>query len=173
MRRIAILLLAAACSEPPKEAFVVDGFVDVSANPTASVIGVWELAGSPTRYYKQGDGVRLNARFTLGFDTDPPPEALNPDGVGVALVVMLPELTTIPDGPINPATLGILGISSDTAVIYKAGDASGPAWSASFGPRFSCAQCVRNQGTGLDTYELIACASVLVEGPAAPPCDWY
>jgi len=173
MWRMAFLATLGACGNPPKEAFVVDGFVDVAANPSASVVGLWEIAGSPAKYYKLGDGVRLNARFTLGFDTDPPPEALNPDGIGVALVVMLPELTTVPDGPVNPAALGILGSSSETAVIYKTGDATGPAWSDSLPLRFSCAQCVRDPGTNLDTYELIACASVLVEGPGSPPCDWY
>jgi len=172
MRRIAILLAVAACSDPPKEAFVVDGFVDVATSPNAWVIGLWELRGSPARYYKQGDGLRLNARFTLGFDTDPPPEALNSDGIGVAMVAMLPELTTVPDGFVDSATLGILGLSANTAIIYKEFDATGPAWTQSFGPRFSCAQCVRNPN-GLDTYELIACASVIVEGPADPLCNWF
>ena len=172
MWRTGILLLV-ACSDPPKEAFVVDGFVDVLQSPEASVIGVWEIAGTPVRHYKQGDGVRLENRFTLGFDTDPPPEALNPDGIGVALVVMLPPLTTIPDGPISLASLRSIGISSDTAVIYKAGDATGPAWSRSLPPRFSCARCTRNPSPTLDTYELIACASVLVEDATNPRCSWF
>lgn len=166
-----ILLIAAACSEPPREAFVVDGFVDVAAYPRASVIGVWEIAGTPVRHYKLGDGVRLGARFTLGFDTDPPPEALNADGIGVALVVMLPELTTVPDGPVTLSSLPSIGLSSDTAIIYKTAGATGPAWSRSLAPRFSCAQCDRRQTP--HAYELIACASVLVEGPGFPLCDWF
>ncbi|MBA3502071.1 MAG: hypothetical protein H0T65_17035, partial [Deltaproteobacteria bacterium] len=114
MWRIAILLVT-ACSDPPKQAFVVDGFVDEVTSSGGSVIGVWEIAGTPPKYYKLGDGVRLNAQFTLGFDTDPPPAALNADGVGVAYAVMLPELTTVPDGPVNLQAIGVLGISSDTA----------------------------------------------------------
>lgn len=172
MWRIAILLLA-ACTDPPREAFVVDGYVDVATNPNASVIGVWEIPGSPPRYYKQGDGVRLNAQFTLGFDTDPPPEALGPDGIGVAFVVMLPELTTIPDGPVSSlSSLPALGISSDTAIIYKTADATGPAWTTSLPLRFSCGACKRG-ANGVDTYEITPCASVLIEGPASPLCNWF
>lgn len=169
--RIGILLLAAACSDPPKEAFVVDGYVTEPLHTQASVIGVWQLPGTPARYYKLGDGVRLSSQFTLGFDTDPPPEALGPDGIGVALVVMLPELTTVPDGPVNLAALAILGGSAETAVLYKAGDATGPAWSASLPPRFSCGHCVRD--TNPDGFELIACANVYVENANAPFCDWF
>ena len=177
MRRMSILLVvtSGACSDPPAQAFVVDGFVDVAPNPNASVIGLWEIPTSPPRSYKHGDGVRLDARFTLGFETDPPPAALGPAGIGVAYVVMLPELTTIPDGPVNADALGILGISGDTAIVYKAGEAAdGPAWSAELPPRFSCVQCIRDaSGTGLDRFERIACASVLVEGPATPRCRWF
>ena len=172
MWRIAILLVV-ACSDPPKQAFVVDGFVDVATSPNASMIGVWEIAGTPPRYYKLGDGVRLNNQFTLGFDTDPPPEALNPEGFGVAFAVMLPELTTIPDGPLTSlGSLPALGISSDTAIVYRAATSDGPAWADALPPRFSCVQCVRG-GTNLDTYELTPCASVLIEGPASPLCTWF
>jgi hypothetical protein len=170
MWRIAILLLA-ACSDPPKQAFVVDGFVTETSNPNASVIGVWELAGSPPKYYKHGDGVRLDGQFTLGFETDPPPAALNPDGVGVAFAVMLPELTTVPDGPVNLQAINALGISAGGAVIYRAADSDGPAWSDVLPPRFSCARCVR--GATLDTYELSGCASVLIESVTAPLCRWF
>jgi hypothetical protein len=164
--------LVAACSDPPKQAFVVDGVVDVATANEASVVGIWEIAGSTPRYYKLGDGIRVGPRFTLGFDVDPPAEALNADGIGIAIVVMLPEFTTVPDGPVDLARLGTLGRSGETGIIYKTGTATGPAWSTSLPLRFSCAQCVRN-ANGLDRYELIACASVLVEGPAAPLCDWF
>ena len=171
MWRIAIVLYA-ACADPPREAFVVDGFVFDVTSSRGSVIGLWQLAGSPAKYYKFGDGVRLNSGFTLGFDTEPPAEALN-DGLGVAYVVMLPELTTVPDGPVNPAAIGILGVSGDTGVVYKTAEATGPPWAASFPPRFSCAGCVRNQGVSKDDFTLIACASVSVKGPLAETCAWY
>ena len=171
MWRIAILLVA-ACSDPPKQAFVVDGFVDIATNPSASVIGVWEIAGNPPTHYKLGDGVRLYEQFTLGFDIDPPPEALNPDGVGVALVIMLPELTTVPDGPVDLGRLGALGVSANTAIVYRTGTSDGPAWSDAMPLRFSCARCVRS-GSNLDTYELAPCASVLVQSPVTPLCAWF
>ena len=164
--------MLAACSDAPSQAFVVDGFVDVTTNPNASVIGLWEIAGDPPRYYKLGDGVRLDARFTLGFDTDPPPEALNPDGIGVAYVVMLPELTTVPDGFVSKNAIGALGVSGDTAILYKTGTATGPPWSTPLPLRFSCGQCIRDPN-GLDRYELISCASVLVETIASPLCNWF
>jgi len=162
-----------ACTDPPAQAFVVDGFVDVVTPPTGSVIGVWTIpSAAGASDYKLGDGIRVGTRFTLGFDLDPPPEALGADGVGVALAVMLPELTTVPDGPVV-ARLGVLGISADTAIVYKRADATGPAWSAAFPPRFSCARCVRSTTGGLDTFELTPCAAVIIEGPADPTCNWY
>jgi hypothetical protein len=172
MWRIAIIALV-ACSDPPKQAFVVDGYVNVVTDPHASVIGLWQIPGSPAKYYKLGDGVRLSGRFTLGFDTDPPPEALGPDGIGVAYVAMLPELTTVPDGFVNMAAIGIIGISGETAIIYKQATATGPAWSTELIARFSCAQCVRNQGTKKDEFTLVPCAYVVVEGPASPTCAWF
>ena len=174
MWRTAILLLV-ACGNPPKEAFVVNGHVNNPSDPHASVIGLWQIPG-PSRsvtYYKLGDGVRLNTEFTLGFDHAPPPEPLGADGIGVAVVAMLPELTTVPDGPVSPTTIGILGISGETAVVYKSANATGPAWSSEFALRFSCAQCVRNQGTRLDDFTLTPCAYVVVEGPAVPTCAWF
>jgi hypothetical protein len=170
MWRIAIVLLV-ACAEPTKEAFVVDGFVFDPIGTRGSVIGLWELAGSPPKYYKFGDGVRLDSGFTLGFDTDPPAAALN-DGLGVAYVVMLPELTTVPDGPVNPAAIGLLGISGDTGVVYKTADATGPPWAAGFAPRFSCAGCQQKQ-TGKDDFTVIGCVSVSVRGPTAETCAWF
>jgi hypothetical protein len=164
-------LVAAGCTDAPRQAFVVDGFVDVATDPHASVIGLWEIPGTPPKYYKLGDGVRLNARFTLGFDVDPPPEALGPDGIGVALVAMLPELTTVPDGFVNQASLVILGVSSDTAIIYRTATSTGPAWTSSFNARFSCGGCVRT--TAPHSYELIGCASVLVEPRGSELCTWF
>lgn len=171
MRGLLIACALAGCTDPPDQAFVVDGFVDVAVPPTGSVIGLWTIPGAAAAY-KLGDGIRVGARFTLGFETDPPAAALGADGIGVALAVMLPEFATVPDGPVEDR-LGVLGLSANTAVIYKRGDATGPAWAAAFPPRFSCAQCVRSPTGGLDTWELTPCAAVIIEGPADPTCQWY
>jgi hypothetical protein len=168
MWRMAILGLA-ACGDPPDQAFVVDGFVNVLEG-RGSVVGIWELAGTPVRHYKFGDGPTLDEQFSLGFATEPPPGALNPDGIGVAYVVMLPELTTVPDGPISLSSLPALGITSDGAIIYKAGDATGPAWSEALPVRFSCTQCIRD--ASLDRFALQPCASVFIER-STERCGWF
>jgi hypothetical protein len=169
---MAILLGFAACTsgDPPKQAFVVDGFVNVPTIQAGSVIGLWELAGSPVRHYKLGDGPTLGGEFTLGFPTEPPPAALNADGIGVAYVLLLPELTTIPEGPVTLASLPAQGISSNGAIIYKTTDATGPAWSRALPLRFSCVQCVRSGA--LDTFVLQPCASILVER-TTDRCNWF
>ena len=167
------ILLVIACSDPPEEAFVVDGFVDVTT-ARGSVIGVWELPGTPVRHFKFGDGPTLGKAFTLGFDTEPPPGAINADGIGVAYVVMLPELTTLPDGPVTLSSLPSLGISTDGAILNKTSDEKVPAWSQDLPLRFSCAQCVRASapGTTIDTFVLQPCAAILVQ-PSMDRCNWF
>lgn len=166
------ILLVAACTrgEPSAQAFVVDGFVNVPTVSAGSVIGLWERAGAPATFYKLGDGPTLDNEFTLGFPTDPPPGALNADGIGVAYVLLLPELTTLPDGPVTLASLPAQGISTNGAIIYKTPDATGPAWSRDLPLRFSCVQCVR--ASGLDTFALQPCASILVER-TTDRCQWF
>ena len=63
-------------------------------------------------------------------------------------------------------------VDGDTAILYKTATATGPAWTTSLPPRFSCGSCVRDVSPP-DAFELIACASVIVEGAATPRCAWF
>ena len=172
-RALAACALAAGCTGPAGAVFGVDGFVDVALPQRGAVIALWtDRSATPDRVYKYGDGIRVGSQFALGWDADPPPEALNADGLGVAIFALLPELTTVPDGEVDTASLPIMGRSSDTAVVYKTAGAAGPAWSAPLPLRFSCASCVRSGTGGADGFELTPCAAVIIENPAAPLCAW-
>ncbi len=170
---LAACALAAACSEPGGAVFGVDGFADVALPQRGAVVALWEVkTASPPYFYKYGDGIRVGSQFSLGWDADPPPDAIDADGIGVAIFVLLPEFTTVPDGKTRLSELPVQGVSSDTGVVYKLATATGPAWSEALPPRFSCVRCVRSQTGELDGFELLPCAGVILEGPASPRCDW-
>lgn len=162
--------LAAGCADPGTAVFGVDGFVDVALPQRGSVIALWTVkSATPSYVYKYGDGIRVGSQFALGWDEDPPIEALDTGGLGVAVFALLPEFTTVPDGKVDPDDLPIMGISSDTAVVYKTSGVPGPTWSAPLPPRFSCGSCLAPASPG---FELAPCAAVIIENPAAPLCPW-
>lgn len=165
--------LAAGCTTPLDSVFEVDGAARVLVPQRGTVVALWEIrTPSEIYYYKYGVGLREGPGFTLEWIADPPPEAINDDGIGVAIFALLPDQTVVDDGEYTLRELPIQGISGSTAVIYKLSTAAGPAWSEALLPRFSCARCVRSAaGTG-DRFELAPCASVTLEEPAAPLCDW-
>lgn len=159
-------LLAAACSDPPAPAFRVDGFVDVPTGPGGSMLALWHTGAA---VYKFGDGVRLGSAFAIAFD-DAPPDAALDDGVGIALLALVPELTTVPDGPTDPARIQIDGITARYAVTYRREGATGPAWVAALPLGFGCARCV--DGADLDGWEPAPCEEVLVQPAPTPRCQW-
>ncbi|HEU0034749.1 MAG TPA: hypothetical protein VFQ53_29195 [Kofleriaceae bacterium] len=173
MRMVATLALLAACSDGTHEEF---GFVGEVADQTrnGSVIGLFVVStADPVYLYKLGDGSTVGSQFDISFDTVPPPEAINADGVGIAELGMLPGLSTIPDGVVAQSDLRLIGLSINTAVIYKAPGAAGPAWSTSFPEGFACARCVDDPTGGLDTFEPIDCSFVVVEAVTSGGCGWY
>ena len=165
--------LAAGCQNSGGAAFEVVGATGVTAAPRGPVIALWEIRTvEPSYFVKYGDGMRFESQFSLTWDADPPAEVLDVDGIGVAIFALLPDTTVVADGEYDLIDLPIRGISADTAVVYKSGATTAPAWAAALPPRFSCARCVRSpDGTG-DSFELAPCASVTIGGPAAPLCDW-
>jgi len=170
---LAACALAAGCQSTSGAAFEVEGATTLTAAPRGTVVALWEIKSvTPSYFYKYGDGIRADTQFTIGWDADPPAEALDVDGFGVAIFALLPDTTVVADGEYDLADLPIRGLSTDTAVVYKASTVTDPAWAAALPPRFSCARCARSPaGTG-DSFELTPCAAVTIGIPTAPLCDW-
>lgn len=174
MRALGLLLAVAACGDSPDAG--VFGFVGEVADGTqqGSTIGLFVVSSSPPAYtYKLGDGTTELNEFGISFRSDPPPEALDADGVGVAQIGMLPGLATVPEGVVDRNSIFLDGLSIDTAVIFKTSDATGPAWTAAFPTGFSCGRCVSDTSGGLDTFEPIACDFVVVQASLLTGCIWY
>lgn len=167
LRLVAIACaIATGCTQSGGPAFEVTGG-NLTVAASGSVLALWTVPGSHT--YKLGDGVAVDDLFTIGWEADPPPEALDPDGFGVATLVLLPPHATVPDGETDPSRLVVYGQTFETAVIYKTG-AGGPGWAADLPPRFSCGRCIR--GIASDLYVLAPCANLVLETDGTP-CAWY
>lgn len=144
------------------------GVVDDVFEP-GTALGLFEVRTPEPITYKLGDGQATPAEFSLEFRLDPPAEALEPTGFGVAYVGMLPGLATVPDGPVE-GRLRLIGMSTDTVVIYKSPGATGPAWLADFPDGFSCGLCLREQQP--DGFAPVDCTFVEIEFPFTNVCVW-
>ena len=137
----------------PAASFVVSGSVDDAVQGegrTAALIWVVS-SGSPDYGYKFGEGTIGNGRFSITLPGDPPAEAINSFGVGVATVLVPLSGVTWPDGKLVDANLGsqISGISARHSVIWRAksldlGDAGvreDVTWPLQFPAGLSCGTC--------------------------------
>ena len=164
------LLGLAACSSDPNAAFGFEGVVQDEL-VTGSAIGLWTSAQPTVHTFKFGDGQATPTAFGLGFRFDPPLDgALDTDGIGVAQIGMLPGVATVPDGDVDTTQLNLIGLSTDSAVIYKSPGATGPAWTDAFPDGYACGVCVR--GTP-DTFTPADCTFVTIERFFSDPCRWY
>lgn len=166
--RTAVLLVLAACSSEAPLAFEVFGPVEDQFQ-AGSTIGIWTL---PDRTVKFGDGQASPFEFEIGFRLDPPlPGTLDDSGIGVAMVGMLPGRATINEGEIDPSVPQLIGLSTDSAIIYKSPGALGPTWTQAFPDGYSCGVC---DSTELpDTYVPADCTFVTIERVVAEPCTWF
>ena len=175
MRVVVVVLALAACGPAANE--VAFGFVGEVADPTqrSSVIGLFVVSSSPpTYYYKLGDGGTVGNQFQIELAIDPPPEARNADGIGIALLALLPGISTVPDGIVVLDQLRLGGVSPNHAIIYLAPDAAGPTWSQEFPPGFSCVHCVPAvDPAGLATFEPTPCDFVVIQSLVRDHCAWY
>lgn len=166
----ALIVGLSACADPDEDAFRFVGEVaDFPGN--GSTIGLFDIPGM-TAFYKFGDGSTVFNQFDLAFETEPPIEALDAGGFGVAYVGLLPGLATVPEGPVDPGLIALRGISENHAIIFKTPGATGPEWLDGFPDGFTCAQCVR-PGTALETFEPVGCTFVVAQAFAQTVCNWY
>ncbi|MBX3159333.1 MAG: hypothetical protein KF773_25410 [Deltaproteobacteria bacterium] len=179
MRRLPILALAlalTACGPGPDDGTF--GFAgELRDHPQrASVISLWVVGtADPPYLYKFGDGTTVVSQFDMSYRSDPPVRAVNADGIGIAMMGLLPGLATLPEGETSLDLIRLDGISADHAVVWKRPGATSPpapTWAAAFPDGFSCAQCVRG-GVALDTLQPVDCTFVLLQAPAANQCVYY
>ena len=160
--RFAPVLVLAACNGAGSLDFTIDGNVSGAGAPTAGMVIVsWQLSGQ-TATSTFGQGSATKTAFSVDLANDPPPQAINADGVGVGVFVLAA-------GGAN------IGNSADYAVIWRDVSNATPAhpWEANFGARYSCAHCVRGGAGALDSFELTPCANVTIVVPAGTTCTWY
>lgn len=172
VRVAGFLLVVTACA--PAEEDIAFGMVGEVADQLerGSTVGLW-IVSSPVEYvYKFGSGSASPTIFGIEFRTDPPPEAIDVGGVGVALIGNLPGLATLPDGIVEVDRIVLIGLSTETAVIFKVPGGAGTAWSAAFPDGYSCGQCVRGIDE-LDRWVPIDCTFVTIERRLDDRCVWY
>jgi hypothetical protein len=174
MRKLLLVGLV-GCSTTASSGFEIKGSVTGTSPPASGqVLMLWDLVDTA---YKWGDGTATATSYAITLDTDPPAGAILPGGLAVGYVVLVADGTNVPDGPYTSATLNfpILGITSDTAIIWRdaLGSGAGLSWEAAFGARSSCGHGVR-QTTGHDTFELTPCANMTIDAGAAlaSACNW-
>jgi hypothetical protein len=173
----AIVVLAALGGCAPDDDTAVFGFIGEVADfsDTGSTLGLFRVTtADPPYVFKLGEGGSVVNMFDIAFDREPPPEALEVTGVGVATVAMLPGLAVVPDGRIDTRELQLVGHSDNHAIIFKAPGASGaPDWTLRFPEGFSCGQCVKVNGAP-DEFAPVDCSFVVVERFfGADPCIWF
>jgi hypothetical protein len=166
--RSLLVLLAACAPEEDPPLFGMLGVVD-DVFESGSTIGLFEVRTPTALTFKLGDGQATPDEFALEFRREPPDDALEPAGFGVAFVGMLPGLATLPDGEVD-GNLRLVGMSTNTAVIFKRPGASGPAWLADFPDGFTCGLCLREQQP--DGFAPVDCTFVEIEFPFTDRCVW-
>ena len=165
---------------------VVSGSVDDAVGGegrTAAII--WMVAtGSPDYGYKFGEGTIANGRFSIALPADPPAEAVNSFGLGIAMVLVPLPGVTWPDGRLSESDLGsvISGISARHSVIWRAksldlGDAGvreDVSWPYQFPAGLSCGTCTdAPDGGSFDGFAPFACDQLRIDAyGAVEVCNW-
>jgi hypothetical protein len=165
----------AACSDgPPEPIFAVVGPTH-NQTDAASAVGLFQVTADPAYTFKFGDGPTdaLDGLYELDFKTDPPEDALNAGGFGVAQVALLRgNRTTLPDGVVD-LQFELDGLSTQSAIVFRAPGALGPDWTLAFPEGWSCGAC-QQVGAGMpDIFVPTACENVVVERFVAQSCAWF
>jgi hypothetical protein len=170
----------------PTHGWKVSGSVD----PTVQAEGltatlVWEVSSGTTDYgYKYGEATISNGRFSIALPNDPPAEAINSFGIGIAVVMVLGPGVTLPDGKIAASVFSsadIVGISARYSVIWRAKtldlpESGVPAnfWPLQFPQGLACGACTpAPDGGGFDGFTPTACDQLQIAVfDTANVCNW-
>jgi hypothetical protein len=163
----------------------ISGTVDAAVRGeglTAAII--WEItSGSPDYAYKFGEATVTNGRFSITLPGDPPAEAINSFGIGIAVIVVLAPGVTFPDGKLaaNVFSTHVVGISARNSVIWRSKSLnlpdSGPPpdwWPLGFPQGFACGACTpRPDGGSFDGFAPTACDQLQISVfDTATVCNW-
>jgi hypothetical protein len=164
---------------------IISGSVDPTVQGdglTAAII--WEVSSGSADYaYKFGEATVTNGRFSITLPGDPPAEAINSYGIGVAVVVVVAPGVTLPDGKLAANTLGtdIVGISARNSVIWRAKTLdlpeSGPPpdwWPLQFPTGLACGACTpAPDGGSFEGFAPTSCDQLQVTVlDTANVCNW-
>jgi len=171
------IILACACSSvvsgcatDPPPAFGLVGVVDDQFEQ-GSTIGLWKVTDPSAYTYKFGDGQATPTEFGISFRIDPPPaQAIDGDGVGVAFIGLLPGIATVVEGEVEPANLRLIGMSTESAVIFRSPQSNGPAWTDRFPEGYACGVCDRSAQP--NTFVPADCTFVTIERIFDNPCAY-
>ncbi len=147
-------------------------------NTDKDVMLLWTVSsGSPDYVYKFGEGTADGESFELSLDGDPPAEAINSYGIGVAIVSTIPDGMDIPeDGKLDGDIVetyfdGNPLISNEKAIIFKSAG-EGLDWSDDFSDGYTCGQCVRGGEGDFDSFEPGSCDDFDLSVESDAFCDW-
>ena len=159
----------------PAAAFTVQGKTEIaqgSSFPASDnkLLAYWVVSsGSPDYVYVFGQGTATSTGFTINFESEPPAEALNSYGVGIAIVGgLFPSSTVYTPGKAGSGTpfyedATTQALTDRYAIIYKKAGAEGLDWTDSFPDGYSCGKGVPAvQGQTFDTFEKVDCAQVIL-----------
>lgn len=161
----------AACGDDvvgPDEALTVSGTVNnrsgVAIPQNARIVVAWVVSsGSPDYTYVFGEGTLRNGSsgFSVRFDEPPPPEALNSNGLGVGIPLLVAGSDIQPGMRLEDADLSsIRGAAGQYAIIYVADDPAGlQDWVTRFPRGYSVGRGVK-RANQFDAFEPVAPGSV-------------
>ena len=178
----ALVFATTGCYQLPKDdadaaavSFYAQGKV---TSPTTGLPAVlWGVASANPGYsYQFGEVTGLSATsFIASFRGDPPDDALNSDGIGVAVVGLFQPGTSLPAGKL-PDGFGaqLIGFTSQHAIIYKKpGTTPDRWWGAAFDEGWSCGRCAAPpSGESLQGYAPTLCSDLVLEAHPIDACDW-
>lgn len=149
----------------------------------SDVIAVWSVSsGSPDYLYVFGRGKLTGDSAAIDITTSPPAEALN-NGLGIALLIVVPPGTTVPDGKLTSEQSKALetkatSISARHAIIYRGTQAqvTRGGWETTFPQGYACGECVPHaEDAGpFDGFKTTDCAGIRLQPMAPEPdiCNW-
>jgi len=138
------------------------GLRDGSAPPANTSVCAVSLVtrrkslGGDYRYVYACSPVRPDGTYALRVVT-PPPDAIDQGGYAVAWLMALPSNQAL--GRLEHFPKDFRGVAESNALVYRAADASGFPWLATFPEGVSCGQVTRAT-SGNDTLSRTACLSI-------------
>jgi hypothetical protein len=134
---------------------------------------LWEVSsGSPDYVYKFGEGTVANGRFSIALPGNPPADAINSFGVGIAIIVVLPAGKTLADGKLAANAFtpdDMAGVSTRYSVIWRAQTLSLPStapedfWPFSFPPGYACGACTpKPDGGSFEGFAPTSCDQIQI-----------